>query len=352
MELPESNMLNYFNKVLIFLSDLTAEGDECTSDSLINHCKSVAFGGTLSEGEDFYDLTIKYCKYCGLLSIKAKNISLSALGHKFLSANKQNYFEITEAQKQLIVERIVFRGAWSNHARELFEHFSVNEKNATYELSTVEISLPKNLTNTIHLFKYLGILKEQELLIHVIKKYSQLVYELTADSKAITEQQLEKILMENRKLGAQAENAVVEFERQRLLKLGKVAQASLVKRISIVNTAAGYDIESFDGNSDDIFPNRFIEVKATTGNEIRFYWTNNEKEVAKKKKNAYWIYMIIEFNEDSLEQAKPIMIQNPEISIPNRSYLTIQAHTFLIKEISVVELSEHYLEELKWYQLV
>lgn len=352
MELPESGMLNYFNKVLIFLSDLTSEGDACTSDSLIHHCKSVAFGGTIVEGDDFYDLTIRHCKQSGLLSMKAKNISLSTLGHRFLSANKQQYFEITEAQKQLLVERIVFRGAWSNHARELFEHFNVNQITATYELSTIEISLAKNLTNTIHFFKFLGILHEEESLIQVVKKYSQLVYELTADSKAITEQQLEKILMENRKLGAQAENAVVEFEKQRLLKLGKAAQASLVKRISIANTAAGYDIESFDGSGDDIFPNRFIEVKATTGNEIRFYWTNNEKEVARKKKNLYWIYMMVEFNEESTEQAKPIMIQNPEHNIPKHSYLTMQAHTFLIKEIAGVELSEHNLEEVKWYQLV
>ena len=141
-------------------------------------------------------------------------------------------------------------------------------------------------------------MRETEFIIQVDKKYVQLVYELTADSKAITEQQLERILMENRKLGTQAENAVVEFEERRLLKLGKNAQAALVKRISTMNSAAGYDIESFNGTSDEIFPNRFIEVKATTGAEIRFYWTNNEKKVAKKKKTEYWIYIMVEFRED------------------------------------------------------
>ncbi|QQR96668.1 MAG: DUF3883 domain-containing protein [Bacteroidota bacterium] len=62
-------------------------------------------------------------------------------------------------------------------------------------------------------------------------------------------------------------------------------QSELVKRISTINTAAGYDIESFDGTTDDVFLNRFIEVKATTGEDIRFYWTINEREVAKKKKS-------------------------------------------------------------------
>lgn len=125
-----------------------------------------------------------------------------------------------------------------------------------------------------------------------------------------------------------------------------------MKRISTINTAAGYDIESFDGKSDEIFPNRFIEVKATTGDEIRFYWTSNEKEVARKKKDSYWIYMMIEFREDRPLESLPIMIQNPEHNIPKHSYLTIEAHTFLIKEIADVELAEYFLDEVKLYQLV
>lgn len=348
MDLPETRMLNFFNKVLISLSELSPTGDSCSVESLISQCKSVVFGGQRGE----YDSVLSHCKHCGLLQIKNRNVTISALGLKFLSANRERYFEINEAQKQLISERIIFRGAWNNHARELFDHFSLNQASAVYELSIVDSSLPKNLNATIHFFKYLGILQEGEFVIQVVRKYSELVYLLTADSKAITEQQLEKILMENRKLGAQAENAVVEFERKRLIKLGKVAQASQVKRISIINTAAGYDIESFDGTSDEIFPNRFIEVKATAGDEIRFYWTNNEKEVASKRKDSYWIYMMKEFREDKPHDTLPIMIQNPENNIPKHSYLTMEAHTFLIKEIAGVEFSEHALEEIKWYQLV
>ena len=348
MDLPETSILNFFNKVLISLVELSPNGDSCSIDSLINQCKSVVFGGQIGE----YDSVLNHCKLCGLIQIKNKQVSISALGEKFLKANRENYFEITEAQKQLIVERIVFKGAWNHHARALFEFFSINQGTATYELSTDDISLPLNINSTIHFFKYLGLLHQQEFLIQVERRYSELVYQLTADSKAITEQQLEKILMENRKLGAQAENAVVEFEKQRLIKLGKKAQASLVKRISTLNAAAGYDIESFDGTTDDIFPNRFIEVKATTGSEIRFYWSSNEKGVAKKKKASYWIYMMLDFREDKPQESLPIMIQNPESNIPKHSYLTMEAHVFFIKEIAEVKLLEHNLEEIKWYQLV
>ena len=204
---------------------------------------------------------------------------------------------------------------------------------------------------TVHFFKYLGILQEENFLIQVHKRYSQLVYELTADSKAISEQQLEQLLMENRKLGAQAENAVVEFEKQRLLKMGKTIQSELVKRISTINTAAGYDIESFDGTTDDVFPNRFIEVKATTGEDIRFYWTINEREVAKKKKKQYWIYVLTNFREDKPSESLPITIQNPEHIIPKHDSFSIEVNKYLISEIAEIELTEQHIDELKWYQL-
>lgn len=347
MELPETNMLNFFNKVLISLAELTPEGDSCSVDTLITHCKSFALGGVRGE----YESVLNHCRFSGLISVKGKNVLLSTLGHKFLSANREKYFEITEAQKQIIAERIVFRGAWSNHARELFAHFSANTQTTLYELSTVETSLPQTQNVSVHFFKYLGILQEEKSLIQVHKRYSQFVYELTADSKAISEQQLEQLLMENRKLGAQAENTVVEFEKQRLLKMGKQIQSELVKRISTINTAAGYDIESFDGTTDDVFPNRFIEVKATTGEDIRFYWTINEREVAKKKKNQYWIYVLTHFRQDKPSESLPITIQNPEQIIPKHDSFSIEVNKYLINEIAEIELTEQQIDELKWYQL-
>jgi hypothetical protein len=347
MELPETSMLNFFNKVLISLADLTPAGDSCSISSLITHCKSFSLGGVRGE----YESVLNHCKFCGLISLKKENVTLSVLGHKFLSANRERYFEITESQKQLLAEKIIFKGAWNTYARELFEHFSANPKTLLYELSTIDMSLSINQNVTIHFFKYLGILQEENFLIKVDGKYSQLVYELTADSKAISEQQLEQLLMENRKLGAKAEIAVVEFEKQRLMKLGKSIQADLVKRISTINVAAGYDIESFDGTNDDVFPNRFIEVKATTGNDVRFYWTINEREIAKKKKKQYWIYVLTSFRETNPHQSLPITIQNPEYIIPKHDSFSIEVNKFLISEIAELGLKEQNIEELKWYEL-
>lgn len=59
-----------------------------------------------------------------------------------------------------------------------------------------------------------------------------------------------------------------------------------------------------------------------------------------------------DFKEDAPNSTVPIMIQNPEYSIQKSSYLTIDAHHFLIKEVAKVLFNEHMIEELKWYQLI
>lgn len=347
MDIPDAVTLNVFNKVLLSLVELCPDGKFCSSRTLIEQCRSVAYGGQILE----YRSILEDCKTAGLLQIKSSRIRISSLGQKLLSANKKRFFEVTEAQKQIIAERIVFRGAWSQAARALFEFFDINPDTECYEFSKADSEIPRDLATATQLFKHLGILREEEFTISVNRQYSQLVYELTADAKAISEIELERILVENRKLGAQGEKAVVEFEKKRLLKLGKPAQAALVRRISTVDVAAGYDVESFDGTNDNISPDRFIEVKATTGDQVRFYWTNNENKVAKRKKNQYWIYVMVEFRENKPHECLPVMIQHPAKTIPKHDFLTMEAQTFLIQEIGSLELEKFALDEVRWYCL-
>jgi len=347
MDLPEAITLNVFNKVLLSLVELCPDGEFCNSRTLIEQCRSVAYGGQIVE----YDPILEHCKIAGLIQVKNSRIRISSLGQKLLSANKKRFFEVTEGQKQIIAERIVFRGPWSPAARTLFEFFDVNPDSECYEFSKADSEIPRDLAKATQLFKHLGILSEDAFIISVNQRYSQLVYELTADAKALSELELERILVENRKLGVQGENAVVEFEKRRLRKLGKTAQAALVRRISTVDVAAGYDVESFDGTNDSISPDRFIEVKATTGDELRFYWTNNEKEVAGRRKNQYWIYVMVEFRENRPHECLPVMIQHPAKSIPRHAFLTMEAQTFLIKETGSLELEQFALDDVKWYYL-
>lgn len=107
--------------------------------------------------------------------------------------------------------------------------------------------------------------------------------------------------------GEEAEKFVLKFEH---LRLNEKKEIDWVAEY-IVNE--GYDIASYNSESDKE-PNRFIEVKSYDGNTPYFYWSRNEYNVAKLKKNEYWIYLVNrkKMNDSGYE---PIMKQNPIESI-------------------------------------
>lgn len=108
--------------------------------------------------------------------------------------------------------------------------------------------------------------------------------------------------------GEEAEKFVLEFEKKRLgnKQIDWIAQY-------IVNE--GYDIASYNKKDDEEY-NRFIEVKSYEGNNPYFFWSRNEVNVAKRKLEKYWIYLVNR-KEMDIEGYEPIMKQNPIENILN-----------------------------------
>jgi hypothetical protein len=88
----------------------------------------------------------------------------------------------------------------------------------------------------------------------------------------------------------------------------------LAKRINHVaaeNVGAGYDILSFTesanaaGHSD-----RFIEVKAVSPIDFKFYWSRNEIETARVYGPNYFLYLVPVF-KGGFDLQKLKIIQNP-----------------------------------------
>jgi len=139
--------------------------------------------------------------------------------------------------------------------------------------------------------------------------------------------------------------------KKRLLNLGRNAEADLVRRISQLNVSAGYDIESFNGDFLSVIFDRFIEVKASIYNELKFFWTINEYEVAKEKGDNYWIYFVGGFNDKSQSNVKPILIQNPAEKLYEISQIKIEPTKFMISQIQNLPIEEITSDGLKWYIL-
>ena len=108
------------------------------------------------------------------------------------------------------------------------------------------------------------------------------------------------------------EKFVLKFEKNRLKEAGCVDEAEHVDQISEDWANKGYDIDSFDGNSPELQPDRFIEVKSSTGKKFSVFWSENEIEVARELGKRYWIYFVSEIDIDNKTSPNiPEMIQDP-----------------------------------------
>lgn len=123
----------------------------------------------------------------------------------------------------------------------------------------------------------------------------------------ISVEEFQKSMELKQKNGLEAERFVINFENKRLNKKKKINWIAEY----IVN--AGYDIASYN-SVEDVYPNRYIEVKSFEGQKPYFFWSKNELRESKIRKNQYWLYLV---NRNKINETNyhPIMINNPNENI-------------------------------------
>lgn len=116
---------------------------------------------------------------------------------------------------------------------------------------------------------------------------------------------LEERLAQRQIRGAEAEDFVLTFERNRLSSHPKLQS---VQKISDYDVGAGYDVVSYN-DVDSTEHDRFIEVKSCSINR-RFYWSRNEVSQARIMRGRYFLYLV-DAEKVNQTEYEPLMIQNP-----------------------------------------
>lgn len=143
--------------------------------------------------------------------------------------------------------------------------------------------------------------------------------------KQMTLEQLKKTIESNEIAGELAESFVLKYEKKRL---GN-SKSELVKKISDIDVAAGFDIVSFDSAQSER-PNRFIEVKAIS--KDGFFWSSNEYEVAKLRGERYHIYLV---DLQRIEEPNyvPEIVTNPAMTIMQSDDWYVETQSYHIKKV-------------------
>jgi len=316
------------NYLLIVIAKLSKYDKYVQKKILIYECLSHILGARRYN----YEKALKLALLFNLISERNNRIYLSKPGREFLISNPNNYYELTDNQKEFIINNYLLSGVFSSASKELFSIFLPDYENETYYFNLDEDSFPKEKEPILTLSINIGIINKDNSLLVVKKAFVGQIAELLGPEIKISSKKLLEKMRYQIKLGEYAENLVLKYEKERLEKMNKPIQSNLVRKISSLNSSAGYDIESFNGNNSDIEFNRFIEVKACSENRIRFYWTRNEYNVALKLKNKYWIYFVNELHLQDIGPISPIMFKNPINMFGNNKKYNIEPYVYLIEK--------------------
>jgi hypothetical protein len=174
----------------------------------------------------------------------------------------------------------------------------------------------------LRLLQQLGAAKYSDGNIVIAKHEMEWLISMVSPNLHIDTVNLLDLLEIKRKHGELAEEFVLHKERERLINCNREDLSILVRKISDQNIAAGYDISSFDGKDSDVFYDRFIEVKGTTENQVLFYMSKNELETARRLRDKYWIYCVL--NIETIRSKKSIMLRNPYKTIFQNKNFTVE----------------------------
>jgi hypothetical protein len=143
--------------------------------------------------------------------------------------------------------------------------------------------------------------------------------------KKITLEKLLKQQEDQSKRGLEAEEYVLNLERNRLP--GKVSK---IKRISDFDVAAGYDIVSFQNEQGQVY-DCFIEVKCYIGS-AHFYWSENESDVARIKGDSY-VLCLVDYTRIGEPGYQPEYIKNPYKTIFSDEQWLVNTASYKIQRV-------------------
>lgn len=307
------------NRVLIVAEELGAAKDPVALELVVEQCRTTVIEGRLPNHED----TVSFCERLGFIERRGDDLSVTQAGSSFLEFNTERTYDFSEEQRKVLLRTCYLHGPCRQETHRLLRGFSPAYDKSTFRWSEVD-NPPLEVEQWVweHLLQ-LGLLTGTPDALAVSLEYNRTVAAFLEEGRGWSEEEFQEYLREKLEVGDVAEDLIVAFEAARLEVLGNAVEAKCVRRISRLRVNAGYDVESFNSKSTSLNYDRFIEVKGAKGSNLRFFWSENEMQIAKKRGAQYWIYFQGGVDPKTrTAKNKPLVFQNPFETVLGDASLT------------------------------
>jgi hypothetical protein len=243
-----------------------------------------------------FNETAEFLKEIALIKIKNNQIIPTKKYENFLNKLRTSKLQRKIAQKFILKSILSNKHSFSEYINEYLSYFQMSNKQ--YEFTpTAALRLKyKGIRNILMDLEFIYFDNDENK--YFISDNCLSIFTLFKDSQLLSIHEFIKIREKKEKIGREAELQTILYEKNRLSQLPSLAKE--IEHTAIRNIEAGYDIKSFECELDKVgnpVP-RYIEVKAVSSWDYKFYWTKNEIEKAKYYKNQYYLYLLpVDCNE-------------------------------------------------------
>jgi hypothetical protein len=274
-----------------------------------------------SKNAEDFESCIDLFSSLNLINIESGLIeSVSTLNNFLL--RQPNEIEI----KEFILNKLLNNA--NTYVWEYLEKFSISEDKIVFQPQISENLHFSNLRNLLIELDFVSY-NPSERFYEISDKYLSLFYNQAIKNK-ITPEMLKLIILEREKIGKYAEEEVLKYEKIRLSLHKNLV--SKIEHISLADTTAGYDIKSFTVNN-NIISERFIEVKAISPIEKKFYMSKNEVEKSKKYGKSYYLYLLPVIGKNKFDLYNLTVIENPSSEIFDSDEWCVSCEHFAIEQV-------------------
>lgn len=228
-------------------------------------------------------------------------------GHVFLSSKFKEYIAVDNDTLRSIFLNELFKEKVNilEDFQDFFNSFVPSESSYIFIPTTQErlkYSGIRNFLINIHVLEF-----DQHL--RGYKSVGKLSDYLRRNNKKFSLSQFIVVNDNQKELGYKAE--ILIFQREKDIFQNEPTINNKIRHVSLENVMAGYDIASFMKLKDNRVSPIFIEVKAVSIDDWKFYWSRNEIEKAKLLKDKYFLYLLPVKNDKELDLGSLLIINNP-----------------------------------------
>jgi hypothetical protein len=241
-----------------------------------------------------------------LVTEVGREVRLTVLGRAFADRWAGNAIDVSRDQGKILFALLLDNSECRPYAAEVLRSVSRGERDELQASPSVFAADP-HVGLMAKMMQQCGALRYQDGLLFLDPEFEAVIPTELFAPRGLTEEELYRRLQAQRERASNAEELVVAAERQRVESFGKPRLVEHVVRISTADVSAGYDIISVEKDETP----RFIEVKSSTGQRLRFEWSVGERRFAKEKGGRYWIYFVPLSHLLEGRELPIFMIQNP-----------------------------------------